>query len=250
VRRARCCHAKARNHRLDSELTALRRRLSELIGREVLGEISAADTHSGAAAIGTEEWVRPRPSLLAQNFNNVGDHRTQRDRRLPARNEALRLQLEQAMELARQLMGNMVQAAGFFIAADTLLLGYGLSQKKAGALLFASLTVLGIFVSLWRGLSAIVPVAYVALYMERRLLSNDITLFDSLLRIKYPLIHDRVGMVLNIPDIQVREKEIRRTASFLDLLRQSKTFQALSVMFLVQLGVFFLAVAAFGYRFS
>ena len=36
-------NAKARNHRLDVELTALRRRLSELTGREVLGEISAAD---------------------------------------------------------------------------------------------------------------------------------------------------------------------------------------------------------------
>jgi len=36
-------NAKARNHRLDVELAALRRRLSELTGREVLGEISAAD---------------------------------------------------------------------------------------------------------------------------------------------------------------------------------------------------------------
>ncbi len=36
-------NAKARNHRLDVELAALRRRLSELTGRQVLGEISAAD---------------------------------------------------------------------------------------------------------------------------------------------------------------------------------------------------------------
>jgi hypothetical protein len=36
-------NARARNHRLDTELVALRRRLSELIGREVLGEISATD---------------------------------------------------------------------------------------------------------------------------------------------------------------------------------------------------------------
>jgi len=37
-------NARARNHRLDTELAALRRRLSELIGRDVLGEISALDT--------------------------------------------------------------------------------------------------------------------------------------------------------------------------------------------------------------
>ena len=36
-------NAKTRNHRLDVELVALRRRLSELTGREVLGEISATD---------------------------------------------------------------------------------------------------------------------------------------------------------------------------------------------------------------
>jgi len=36
-------NAKARNHRLDVELVTLRRRLSELMGREVLGEIGATD---------------------------------------------------------------------------------------------------------------------------------------------------------------------------------------------------------------
>ena len=44
-------NAKARNHRLDVELTALRRRLSELTGREVLAEISAADAPAATGRV-------------------------------------------------------------------------------------------------------------------------------------------------------------------------------------------------------
>jgi hypothetical protein len=131
----------------------------------------------------------------------------------PASNEALRLQMQQAMELARQLMGSIVQSAGFFITADILLLGYGVSQRKSGPLLFACFTVLGIFVSLWRGLSSLAPVAYVALSVERLVLPDQVTLFASVLRIKYPTIYDRLDAALSIPDTQQREREIRRAIS-------------------------------------
>src|SRR5690349_10657296 len=40
--------------------------------------------------------------------------------------EAQRLQLQQTVEWIRHLLGYFVQAAGFFIAADALLLGYGI----------------------------------------------------------------------------------------------------------------------------
>jgi hypothetical protein len=49
-----------------------------------------------------------------------------------ASNEALRLQMEQALELVRHMLGIIVQAVGFFVAADALLIGYGVSQKKSG----------------------------------------------------------------------------------------------------------------------
>jgi hypothetical protein len=166
-----------------------------------------------------------------------------------ASNEALRLQMQQAMELARQLLGSIVQITGFFITADILLLGYGVSQKKSGPLLFACLTVLGIFVSLWRGLSSIAPAAYVALYMERLLLPNHVTLIASLLRIIYPAIYDRLDAALGIHDIQEREQEIRRAVSFRSLLRESRALQVLSVMLPVQLASFFVALVVFNYSF-
>lgn len=167
----------------------------------------------------------------------------------PASNEALRLQMQQAMELARQLLGSIVQSAGFFITGDILLLGYGVSQKKSGPLLFACLTVIGVFVSVWRGLNSIAPVAYVALSAERLLLPDHPTLFASLLRIKYSTIYDRLDAALSIPDIQQREQEIRRAVSFRSLLRESRTTQALAGMFLVQLASFFLALIVFNYSF-
>jgi len=166
-----------------------------------------------------------------------------------ASNEALRLQMEQAMELARQLLGGLVQVSGFFITADIVLLGYGISQKKSGPLLFACLTVLGIFLSLWRGFVFIVPSAYVAMYAERLLLPNHVTLVASLLRLMYPATYDRLDTALNISDIQEREQEIRRAVSFRSLLRENRALQALSVMFLVQLASFFLVLIVFNYPF-
>src|SRR5215510_3765855 len=166
-----------------------------------------------------------------------------------ASNEALRLQMEQAMELARQLLGGLVQVSGFFITADIVLLGYGISQKKSGPLLFACLTVLGIFLSLWRGFVFIVPSAYVAMYAERLLLPNHVTLVASLLRLMYPATYDRLDTALNISDIQEREQEIRRAVSFRSLLRENPALQALSVMFLVQLASFFLVLIVFNYPF-
>ena len=166
-----------------------------------------------------------------------------------ARNEALRLQMEQAMELVRQMQGNIVQAAGFFIAADTLLLGYGVSQKKAGALLLACFTVLGIFGSMRSGLKFLGPAVYAGLYAERLLLPNDVTLLASLMRIRYPAIYDRLNAVLSIQDIQQREHEIRHAISDRNLLRGFPVFRALSVLFLLQLAAFFLALIVFNYSF-
>jgi hypothetical protein len=166
-----------------------------------------------------------------------------------ATDEALRLQMEQAMELVRQMLGNIVQAIGFFIAADALLFGYGVSQKKSGVLLIASFTVVGIFVSVGFGLSSVGPAVYAALYVERLLLPNHITLVASLLRIKYQEIYRLVDTALSIQDIQQREQEIRRAFSFPSLLREIRTFQALSGMFLVQLGAVFLTYFVFNYSF-
>ena len=68
-------NAKARNHRLDVELVTLRHRLSELIGREVLGEISATDA---PAVTGTSR--RARAGTLRRKAGPRAAHRGTRSR--------------------------------------------------------------------------------------------------------------------------------------------------------------------------
>jgi hypothetical protein len=59
----------------------------------------------------------------------------------PEDRDALRVQMQQAIETFRHMTTLFVQSSGFLIAADGLLFGYGLAQKKAVPLLIASLTV-------------------------------------------------------------------------------------------------------------
>jgi hypothetical protein len=166
-----------------------------------------------------------------------------------ASNEALRLQMEQALELVRHLLGIIAQAIGFFIAADALLFGYGVSQKKSGVLLIASLTVVGIIASVALGLNALGPAVYVAVYVERLLLPNHTTVSALSLSVKWPAIYDRVNAALSMQDVQQREQEIRQAFSVPSLLREVRTFRLLSAMFLIQLATVFLTLIAFNYSF-
>ena len=65
-------NAKARNRRLEAELTALRRRLGEVIGRDVLAEISGTeglDTASRASQL--EQTLFDAQEALAQRTEEL-----------------------------------------------------------------------------------------------------------------------------------------------------------------------------------
>lgn len=79
-------NARARNHRLEVELTALRRRLGQLIGREVLGEISADEAPA----------VTGRVTELEQALFNA-------EEALVRRSE----ELEAARQINRELMARL-----------------------------------------------------------------------------------------------------------------------------------------------
>jgi hypothetical protein len=111
----------------------------------------------------------------------------------PEDRDALRVQMQQAIETGRHLATLFVQSAGFLIAADGLLFGYGLAQRKAVPLLIASLAPLGIAVVLILILSHGLPVGYVALMSERRLLSHEATLGHTYLITKYPLAYSWIA---------------------------------------------------------
>ena len=76
----------------------------------------------------------------------------------------------------------MTQALGFIVAADTLLLGYGFSQREAGILLIASFMPLAFAVAYIEVLRHAAPVAYVAIRLEKILLAGELTLAGHVCR--------------------------------------------------------------------
>jgi hypothetical protein len=53
-------------------------------------------------------------------------------------NEALRLELQEALATYRHWVTQLTQVVGFTVAADVVLISYAFSQRLAGILLFAS----------------------------------------------------------------------------------------------------------------
>jgi hypothetical protein len=107
--------------------------------------------------------------------------------------EALRTQLQYTTEWIRHLLGLLVQACGFFIAADALLTGYGIVQRKAVFLLLGSLSIVGVGVISWLLHRTMIPANSVALYLERRLFGpSAVALISSTLQMTDRALHDRL----------------------------------------------------------
>jgi len=93
--------------------------------------------------------------------------------------ESLRFELQQAIGTFQTQMSLLIQMAGFFIAADSALLAYGLTQRRAGILLLASFMpaiMLGIYIELR---NSSIPVIYVAITLERKLHLRDAPLVET-----------------------------------------------------------------------
>jgi len=165
----------------------------------------------------------------------------------PEDRDALRVQMQQAIETFRHLTTLFVQSAGFLVAADGLLFGYGLAQRKAVPLLMASLAPLGIIVVLMLLLSQGLPVGYVAVQSEQRLLPREATLARTYLMTKHPLAYSRIAPSLT--------KEENERGQILDdpPLRGLAGTKALALWLVIasiaQLALFFVAQIWFDYSF-
>jgi hypothetical protein len=168
-----------------------------------------------------------------------------------ASNDVLRLELQQAIELIRHLISLFVQAAGFFIAADALLLGYGIGQRRALYLLFACLSVVGMAVTLWLLLGASVTPSYVAIRLERKLLGpNEVTLVDFVVRFRNRLLYERLIQADDADtSFEERERLIRQGLPFRDFVKGA-TLYGLGAMLLAQIAFFVLSLTTLGYSFT
>jgi hypothetical protein len=165
----------------------------------------------------------------------------------PEDRDALRVQMQQAIETFRHLTTLFIQCAGFLIAIDGLLFGYGLAQKKAVPLLIASLAPLGITIVLIMILSHGLPVVYVAVRSEQRLLPREVTVTQTYLMTKYPIIYSWMAPAGEMG----RDERNRMLANppLGGMLGARAPVLLLVIGSLAQLALFFVALIWFDYPF-
>jgi GNAT superfamily N-acetyltransferase len=157
--------------------------------------------------------------------------------------EALRIQLQQALEMIRSGMTLTTQSLGFFITADALLIAYGLSQRKAGIILMAALTVVGMFVVLWRGAWLMFPAAYVAMRAERVLLPGQTTLVNTYMTLWMHAVYEELDAVLG-EDARRREGHWKGAVK---IFLKSNILISITIMLLFQIGLFVLVLIVANY---
>lgn len=90
--------------------------------------------------------------------------------------ETIRAQMQHSYEALRSGITLAVQICGFLIAADAVLLGYGLSQRLAGVLLAASAMPTLMALIAWLTIAHGTPLVYIAVKAEHALAPNAPTL--------------------------------------------------------------------------
>jgi len=148
--------------------------------------------------------------------------------------EALRIQLQQAIELIRSYMTLSVQSLGFFITADALLIAYGLSQRKSGIILMAALAVIGMLAIIWRGAEIMIPATYVAMRTERVLLPGQATLVNAYMGLRMRAAYEKLDAALG--GNEGSQESYRKAA--VKIFSKSRLWISVTVLFLFQIGLF------------
>jgi hypothetical protein len=158
--------------------------------------------------------------------------------------ETLRIQMQQSIETIRHLTSLFVQAIGFFTASNVLLLGYGLTQRKSGAILVAALMPLAVLSAQAIIYRNAVPIGYVALRCERKLTPGEVTLAITYLRTQYNSLYVRLISIMEMePEAQLTALRTTR----MPFLRSSFNLWYFSGA-IAQLVVFVLAQTVFNYH--
>ena len=161
-------------------------------------------------------------------------------------NESLRLELQEALVTWRHVASLLIQTAGFFIAADAVLISYGFAQKLAGILLFASalpIAMLFIFQIVW---ASVGPLLNLVLRIEQKLLIRGDSLGVTFGR---SLLGSRVPVLGAIDDLN--DEEIARLNQMTSNRRpyRGPIPTACFTAFVAQIVLFVLALTLFNYRF-
>ena len=165
---------------------------------------------------------------------------------IPPDAESLRLVLIEALSTFRQQLGRLTQAIGFIVTADSVLLAYGFSQKESGILLIGSLMPILALLIYIQFLYSSTPVVYVAIAIEQKLRLDDVPLMGTYARKGFKPIFSIVARSDNASDGTVRDSVL--ALSYHNWIVRPISL-VLSCIFLAQLGLFFIGMISYRYRF-
>lgn len=119
--------------------------------------------------------------------------------------ESLRLELQEAIATFRHQIVQLVQALGFSITANSVLLVYGFSQRLAAVLLAASLVpiaTLFIYIQIMTGL---LPICYVAIRLELKLSLRQDPFIGTWARMRKDLPFSSLANLTDLEDPNIRD---------------------------------------------
>lgn len=154
--------------------------------------------------------------------------------------------MQHGYEALRSLAALAIQMCGFLIAANAVLLGYGLSQRHAGFLLVASAFPLLVILLATSIVRHGFPMVYVALRAERHLAPGVDTLCSTYLAVHAPRLLRKLEPIL---DDQDPMPVVRRLVSARNVFGyRSPWMLFLAFAWIGQLVLFVVALWFFDYR--
>jgi hypothetical protein len=159
--------------------------------------------------------------------------------------ESLRLELQEAITSFRHQWTQLQQALGIIISADVVLLSYGFSQRLSSVLLVASLTpvvALGVYIN---GMTALVPICYVAIRLEGKLSLYDVPLIGTWVRHRGDLAAAISGFA-NLADRGASNSKLKVPVSF--FLKDPRSLTVL-VFFVLQVALVVISILGYHFRF-
>jgi hypothetical protein len=158
--------------------------------------------------------------------------------------ESLRLELQEAITTFRHQTGLLIQALGFILTADSVLLAYGFAQRQSGVLLVASLMPIALLIVLIQFMVGLVPICYVAIKLERKLSLREephLALVATFVQTRDDLPFSSLENIENADVPKVHD-------SVLVVLKSRKSLILLCA-FAVQLCLVVISITVFHYRF-
>jgi len=161
----------------------------------------------------------------------------------PPDHEALRLELQEGIASFRHITTLMMQMVGIIVAADVLLVSYGISQRVSAILLIASFTPVIILIALFVIFNHAYPIIIAVMRMEDQFSLGEHSLANTYTRMRmapmYPYLRRQVEADEQRVVIKHRVKNLLTV----------RPFYILSFMFILQFGLFLIGSYVYHYRF-